>query len=48
MTTVAERHDAVLAEQARFAQGRGATSPQWLRDLQLAGSLDLPRWVSRR
>ncbi len=37
MTTVAERHDAVLAEQARFAQGRGATSPQWLRDLRARG-----------
>ena len=37
MTTVAERHDAVLAEQARFAQGRGAASPQWLRDLRARG-----------
>ena len=38
MTSVAERHDAVLAEQARFAQGRGATAPQWLRDLRARGA----------
>src|SRR5687767_506776 len=31
---VAERLDAVLAEQSRFMQGRGRTAPAWLRDLR--------------
>ena len=38
MTTVAERHDAVLAEHGRFAQGRGAAAPPWLRDLRARGA----------
>ena len=36
MTTmpVAERVEGVLAEQARFAKGRGAGAPEWLRELR--------------
>jgi hypothetical protein len=35
---VAERLDAVLAEQARFAQGRGTSAPAWLRELRERGA----------
>ena len=35
---VAERLDAVLAEQARFTKGRGASAPSWLRDLRERGA----------
>lgn len=35
---VAERLDAVLAEQARFARGRGTSAPAWLRDLRARGA----------
>ena len=35
---VAERTDAVLAEHARFTQGRGAAAPAWLRDLRARGA----------
>ena len=37
MSPVAERTDALVAEHARFTQGRGATSPAWLRDLRSRG-----------
>ena len=36
--TVAERLDAVLVEQRRFAQGRGASAPAWLRELRERGA----------
>jgi Fe-S cluster assembly protein SufD len=35
---VAERLDAVLAEHARFVQGRGAAAPGWLRELRQRGA----------
>jgi Fe-S cluster assembly protein SufD len=35
---VAERVDAVLAEQERFAKGRGASAPAWLRELRARGA----------
>jgi Fe-S cluster assembly protein SufD len=34
MTGLAERLEGVLAEQARFASGRGAGAPAWLRELR--------------
>jgi Fe-S cluster assembly protein SufD len=36
--TVAERIDGVIAEQRRFAQGRGASAPAWLRELRERGA----------
>jgi Fe-S cluster assembly protein SufD len=38
VASVAERTDAVLAEHARFAQGRGAPAPAWLRELRERGA----------
>jgi Fe-S cluster assembly protein SufD len=35
---VAERLDSMLAEQRRFAQGRGASAPAWLRELRGRGA----------
>jgi Fe-S cluster assembly protein SufD len=35
---VAERLDAMLAEQARFTRGRGSSAPGWLRDLRQRGA----------
>jgi Fe-S cluster assembly protein SufD len=35
---VAERVDSVLAEHARFAHGRGASAPAWLRELRARGA----------
>jgi Fe-S cluster assembly protein SufD len=35
---VAERVDAVLGEQRRFAEGRGASAPAWLRELRSRGA----------
>jgi Fe-S cluster assembly protein SufD len=38
VSSVAERTDTLLAEQARFAKGRGALAPTWLRDLRQRGA----------
>ena len=38
MSTVAERTDALLAEQSRFARGRGGQAPAWLRELRERGA----------
>jgi Fe-S cluster assembly protein SufD len=37
-SVAAERTDAVLAEHARFKQGRGLSAPSWLRDLRERGA----------
>ena len=37
MSSVAERTDVLLVEQSRFAKGRGALAPAWLRDLRERG-----------
>jgi Fe-S cluster assembly protein SufD len=38
MATVADRAESVLSEYTRFAQGRGAASPAWLRELRERGA----------
>ena len=38
MSPVIERTDAMLAEHARFKQGRGMSSPAWLRELRERGA----------
>jgi len=38
MSPVAERLDIVLAEHARFVQGRGTTAPSWVRELRTRGA----------
>jgi Fe-S cluster assembly protein SufD len=38
VSSVAERTDALLAEQSRFAKGRGSLAPAWLRDLRERGA----------
>lgn len=35
---VAERTDAIIAEQTRFSSGRGASAPAWLRELRARGA----------
>jgi hypothetical protein len=38
VSPVIERTDAVLAEHARFTQGRGVSAPAWLRELRERGA----------
>jgi Fe-S cluster assembly protein SufD len=38
MASVAERHETYLTEYTRFAEGRGASAPAWLRELRARGA----------